>query len=260
MKIGVCGGSKDAKTIKKHGYDYVEENFSVISSMTDAEFEKALSTYSDIGISVYSTNGFFPAGFEIYGEKNAGRALAYAESGLRRAAKLGVKIVIIGSGGQRRIPDNADRSAYEAEFVSLVGKIADEAGKYGISIAVEPLKYAETNFINTVADGVRICEKTGRKNVGTMVDFHHFSQNGESGDELIAAGEKLIHAHLARPNDDRLIPTDISDLPTIKKWAAMLAAADYKGNISLEGFFGENYEYTLGAAMGLLAPLAEYGG
>lgn len=255
MKIGVCGGIGNARTIKKYGYDFVEENFSVISKLSDAEFEDVRARYEDIGIPVYSTNGFFPQGISVYGEDNARAAVEYAKRGLLRAAALGVKIVVIGSGAQRKIPASADRDGYEREFISLVSKIGAEAKQYGISIALEPLKFAETNFINTVADGARVSIMTGMDNVGTMVDFHHFSQNGERDDGLIFAAGKLIHAHIARPNDDRLIPTEISDAPVIEKWAKMLFDINYTGGISLEGFFGDDYEHTLGAAIKLLAPM-----
>lgn len=257
MKIGVCGGAHDAAVIKKYGYDFIEENFSSIAKLSDAQFETTLEAYSDIGLPVYSTNGFFPSGFVIYGA--AAAALEYAKRGLYRAARLGVKVVVIGSGGQRRVLDGMDKNECEAEFARLVGGIADEAAKYGISVSVEPLKYAETNLINTVSDGVRIAKMTGRANVGTMVDFHHFSQNGEDGDEIIRAGRALIHAHIARPNDDRLIPTGDEDVPVVEKWAKLLGAARYKGRISLEGFFGDDYEHTLAAAKKILAPLAAEG-
>ena len=76
-----------------------------------------------------------------------------------------------------------------------------------------------------------------------MVDFFHFFMNGDNG--LGCAEGLLFHAHLARANPDRLMPTDESEKPTLKKWAAMLRAIDYRGDLSLEGFFGDDLETTL---------------
>ena len=132
---------------------------------------------------------------------------------------------------------------YEAKFVSFVASVADVAAKNGIKIAIEPLARAETNLINLVSESVAVAKRTGKKNVGAMVDFFHFFMNGDDG--IGCAEGLLFHAHLARANADRLMPTDKSELPTLEKWAAMLRGIGYSGDLSLEGFFGDDLEKTL---------------
>ena len=141
------------------------------------------------------------------------------------------------------MPDGADREAFEEKFVSFVASVADIADGYGIKVVVEPLARAETNLVNLVSESVAVAKRTEKKNVGAMVDFFHFFMNGDDG--LGCAEGLLFHEHLARANADRLMPTDKTELPTLEKWAAMLRAIDYRGDLSLEGFFGDDLETTL---------------
>ena len=245
MKKGVCGNTNMAETIKRSGYDYVEENFSLLAAMTNEEFEQTVRKYKDIDIPVLATNGFFPGGFELYGDGDREKAASYVRRTMPRAAALGVKTVVIGSGRQRSIPVCKDRAECEEIFVCIVQDVAECAKEYGIDVVVEPLNRKETNFILTVADGAAIARKTGMDNVGVLVDFHHFTQNGERDDGLLCAEDLLWHAHLARPNDDRLVPTSPSDLPALQKWAKLLKDINYCGNISLEGLFADEIGKTL---------------
>ena len=242
MKLGVCGSLGTAETIKKCGFDFVEENFSRLAAMTDGEFSDYAAGYEKLGVPVLSTNGFLPGGYVIY-DKTPDETREYAARGMARAASLGVKTVVIGSGAQRNIPDGADREAFEAKFVSFVATVADVAEKYGIKVVVEPLARAETNLVNLVSESVAVAKRTGKKNVGAMVDFFHFFINGDDG--LGCAEGLLFHAHLARANADRLMPTDKTEIPTLEKWAAMLRGIGYRGDLSLEGFFGDDLEKTL---------------
>lgn len=244
MKLGVCGSLGTAGIIKKCGFDFVEENFSRIAAMTDGEFAACAAGYEKLGVAVLSTNGFLPGGYVIY-DKTPGEIIEYAARGMARAASLGVETVVIGSGAQRNIPAGAVREAYEEKFVKVLLSVADIAKGYGIKIAVEPLSRTETNLVNFVAEGAVIARATKRENVGTMVDFFHFFMNGDNESGLISASDKLFHAHLARENPDRLMPTDISELPTLEKRAATLKSMGYGGNLSLEGFFGDDLEKTL---------------
>lgn len=251
MKLGVCGSVNDAAIIKKCGFDYVEENLSRLASMTEGEFDLYAAEYKKIGVPVLSTNGFFPGGYDIYGASENDIA-DYATRGISRAAALGVKTVVVGSGAARSIPVGADREEYEKKFCAVISSIADIAEKYGVVAVVEPLSRAETNLVNTVSDSVAVAKRTGRKNVGAMVDFFHFFMNGEQSDGLDCATGLLFHAHLARANPDRLMPTDEGELPTLEKWAKMLKGIGYKGDLSLEGFFGDDLEKTLALTRPLL--------
>jgi len=244
MKIGVCSGVSGAAVVKRTGYDYLEENFARISGLTDEEFESVYNQYKSVGITVYATNGFMPNGISIYQPDALDIIEKHAKRGFERVSRLGVKVCVVGSGKQRMMGGLVSRKEAEIRFVEILKMIGDMAKEYGIRLAIEPLKFEETDFIHTVAEANELAVRSGRENVGSLVDFYHFYLNGEKDDGVECARGRLFHAHIARPNADRRMPSE-AELPTLRKWAEMLKNVGYTGGISLEGNMGEDYEKTL---------------
>jgi sugar phosphate isomerase/epimerase len=69
MKLGVCSNFRQAETVKKLGYDYIEEHFYRLSIYTEEEFEEAKKAYKNAGIEIYSTNCFFGPGVNLYSDE-----------------------------------------------------------------------------------------------------------------------------------------------------------------------------------------------
>lgn len=249
MKIGVCTNLTEWKNVADNRFDYVEANLSSLCLASDAEFEEWKKAREFCGLPVEAYNGFFPGDFCIYGEMDKdGKIIPnfeyklfeireYTEKGLSRAKALGGKIAVLGSSGARRIPETISREDAEAHFVNLLRVCGDVAEKYGMRIAIEPLRYAETNFINTVSEGAEICRRANHPSVGLLVDFFHFYSNGESLEDIKKAGDLIIHTHIARPNADRKYPTE-SDKEKCREWVGVLDAIGYNERISLECSFG----------------------
>ena len=232
MKIGVCGDIERAPIIKKLGFDYVEENLSKTAGLTEEKFEEMLKKYSDLGLPVYSFNCFFGE-ISMYSENSLVEIKEYASRALFRAHRLGGKICVIGSGKARAIPDGVSREFAERRFTDIVSTCADIAAEYGIKIVIEPLNSRETNFVNTVPAATRIAKSSRRENVGALVDFFHFFMENESEDGVISNADSILHAHIARPNEDRLSPK-AEDSEAVEHWAELLKSIGYDGAISLE--------------------------
>lgn len=234
MKFGVCCRLDRAQLVKDAGYDYVEEHFAGLNRMTDEEFDAVVLEYKKIGIPVSSTNCFFPFDWKLY-EHEKEYYYDYAKRGFERASRLGIKTCVVGSGRPRSVPEGVDRAVTFEKFTAIMAYIADIAKEYGITLVIEPLQPCETNFINTVEEGALVAKATGKDNVKVLVDFFQFYCANEPDDGLIKADGYLYHAHFARPNADRKMPTE-EDLPEIKKWISMLKEIGYDNNISVEGF------------------------
>jgi D-psicose/D-tagatose/L-ribulose 3-epimerase len=85
-------------------------------------------------------------------------------------ADLGGKVLVHGSPAQRSIsPDDNSAEAWlrARDCFAAVGSAA-EAAK--VVYCIEPLSPRDTNFINTVAEAVRMVEATGSPAVRTMID------------------------------------------------------------------------------------------
>ena len=114
--------------------------------------------------------------------------------------------------------------------------MGNTAKQYGIKIAIEALSYRETNLANKVSEAVDFANRINLNNVGVLVDFFQYALNKENDGGLICAKDRLFHAHLARANLDRRMPTE-EDIPHVKKWSCMLRDIGYDQCISLEGAF-----------------------
>lgn len=256
MKIGICNGKNNAELIVKNGYDYIEENLTAIGNMTEADFENLVSFYKEKNVTVYATNGFFPGSINLYEADSLTKIQEWINIAIPRAARLGVKICVLGSGKARNIPESTPRKEAEERFTEIVRLVGQKAKEFDIEIAIEPLSFKETNLVNFVSEAVYFAEKSGCDNVGALVDFFHFYMNGEKDDGLLCARGKLIHAHIARANPDRQMPTP-EELPTVIKWANMLKEIGYDGNLSLEGGYGSDFEATIKTTLSVLSCFKE---
>jgi sugar phosphate isomerase/epimerase len=58
--------------------------------------------------------------------------------------------------------------------------MAPMAEKYGVTIAVEPLNSGETNFINSLAEGVEIVDAVKSPRMKLLCDIYHMLKEDES--------------------------------------------------------------------------------
>jgi len=256
MKIGVCADKPRWKAIADAGFDYLEANFSKIASLSDEDFDEYLRAKEESGICVEAYNGFFSSKLCIYGNVLEDGSVVpsfasrleeikeYAEKAFSRASRLGGRIAVLGSSGARNIREGVTREMAEEQFVNVLRTCGDVAQKYGMKIAIEPLRYAETNFIHTVREGLEMCKRANHPAVGLLVDFFHFYMNGEPIESVAEAKDYIIHAHMARPDPDRKYPTE-TDIESCKVWADTLKSIGYAGRISLECSFGNEFDKAL---------------
>ncbi len=259
MRIGVCAPPDRFLLIRELGYDYIDLNFSWLASLDEATLAAVRERVEASGMSVESTNGFFgdvtlfPAGgTPAMAEALLAEIAAYAERGLARAAALGGRVAVIGSGRQRSIPDGYPRERAEAEFARILSVCGEIADRHGMRVAVEPLSARETNYLHTVAEGAAVARASGCSAVGAMVDFYHLWANGDDLASLPALGDTLIHAHLARPGD-RNAPLP-EDAETLRAWASTLARCPSVERISLECIWAPDFDTAVRTATPLMAP------
>ena len=81
--------------------------------------------------------------------------------------------------------------------------------------------------------------------------FYHFFMENEPDSNLFDAKDILLHAHLARPNADRMAPR-AGDETTIARWAELLKKSGYDGTIALECRYGDEFERLLTEATPLM--------
>lgn len=251
MKYGLCCGQEGFALASGAGLDYAEPAFAALHNMDDEQIARIKRAAKDAGITIDGFNGFFGGEIMLHRD-GVDEILSYAEKNFQIARMLDASYCVLGSGRNRAVPEGADREAAADRFRMLLDRIGTAGKKYGVRVYLEPLRYAESNLINTFSEGVEFCRGIGNDNVGCMLDLFHFFMNGEDLSVIdgLRPGE-LGHIHIARPNADRGCPRE-SDRQTIGEWAKKLKEYGYDGRISLEYVRGADQASELAEAAGVL--------
>ena len=130
--------------------------------------------------------------------------------------------------------------------------LADYASQKGVKLALEPLNRFETDFINTVEQGLEFIDMIGYDNVGFLLDTFHMNIEEKSISGAIKmAGKSLFNFHACAndrgtPGEDHLPWADIADA---------LKAINYDSYAVIESFTTEIKE--IARAVSIWRPLAE---
>jgi D-psicose/D-tagatose/L-ribulose 3-epimerase len=101
--------------------------------------------------------------------------------------------------GRRRTTDEWSRA------VDGLASLVPDLESRGVTMALEPLNRFETYFLNTVADGVKLCEQIGSKRVGLLYDsFHANIEEQHPAASFTSAAAHIAHVHTCE--NDRGIP------------------------------------------------------
>lgn len=232
--IGMCGLNRAAESVAC-GLDYLEAGVStfLVPEASDSVWAAQKQAADTLGLPIYSANGFYPRDIKIVGpEADLERAGRYAETAIRRAAEVGMKILVLGSSRSRSIPEGFPREEAEAQFLSLLKGMAPVAEECGVIVAIEPLQTSETNFINRVSEGAEMARKAESPNICVIADLFHMARVGEGPEGILGAADKLVHCHIAEVRDRTAPGVDGDDFTPYLK---ALKDIRYTGGISFEG-------------------------
>lgn len=166
-----------------------------------AHIEKA-ATRNDLDIVLVCTG-------EIYGQQGLTfmdpdenirlHAIKRVKEMMDFAAYFGAMINIGRVRGQYR--DTLPRGLSYQYALEGFKSIAEYGEKKNVKIAIEPVTYMQTNFINTAAEAIQICKEVGSEQLKIMLDLFHL--NIEEKDILQTirdSKDDMIHIHLADNN------------------------------------------------------------
>jgi D-psicose/D-tagatose/L-ribulose 3-epimerase len=219
--------------VRSAGFDYVELRTSEIAALPEADFDALAADLKRRGPAVPVTYLFVPPEIKLTGPAvDVARQMAYVRKALDRAARLGAETVVFGSGPARRVPEGF---AMEEAFRQLVGfcrRLAPEARRRGITIAVEPQRRQECNIINSVAEGLELLRAVDDAAIELTVDFYHLAEEKEDAAIVVKAAGHVRHVHMANPIG-RVLPLRAAEYDYAPFFAA-LRRIGYAGRMSLE--------------------------
>ena len=200
MRYGCCVSTREQiDVIARAGFDFCELPAKVVQPFDDdADALPALREFGAAPLPAEAFNVLVPPQLPLAGPKrDLGALRAYAQRAFSRMAQLGAAVVVLGSGGARRIPEDMPRQAALAELADSIALIADEADRAGLQIALEHLNRNECNVFNTLAESQAFLDEYALPGVRLLADIFHLEVEQEPVAHVAAAGPLLAHAHVA---------------------------------------------------------------
>jgi sugar phosphate isomerase/epimerase len=119
---------------------------------------------------------------------------------IKLAYNLDAYLVLLGS-AIGKIKPNMKRDKCTKLLVECLRESAVYAKDFGVSLAIEPINRYETDFMNTVEEGLKIIELINSDNVHLLIDTFHMNIEEPSIESSIRmARNEVIHVHIADSN------------------------------------------------------------
>jgi sugar phosphate isomerase/epimerase len=233
--LGMVAGPEDDSLLYASGFRLIGTAVGslIAPSLSAEEFDANLKKIKSLKCRLYLCNILFPASLKIAGPVvDEARVMEYLHAVLTRAKRAGVKNLVLGSGGARRLPDDYSREQAKAEFVALAKKMAVAAKQYGISIILESLNSTETNFLNQLSEAAEVVRRVKHRNFRLNADIYHMLREGESPDEIRRAGDVIVYAEIAEKGQ-RTVPGVAED--DFRPYLKALKDIRYSGPLIIEG-------------------------
>lgn len=233
--IGIVSNFENDSLLHANGYGYLVESISKClspRSVSEEQFQNNLTAFKALKTNLYAVNIFIPGDMKVVGpDVKEEVILSYVEEVFKRCRAANVNLVIWGSGGARRVPDNFDRSKARHQFVSIAKKISVVAKKYNVVLALENLNSTETNFITTLQGAFDMVKEVNHPNFRLCADIYHMLKEGEKPNVIARTKKYLVHCDIAEKEGRTPPGTKGEDFSAYLK---ALKEIDYTGKIIME--------------------------
>ena len=108
------------------------------------------------------------------------KSFAYFANALKAGEELGIETMAINSGWGYW---NEDREEAWKRSREMLSRLADEAAKHNINLAMESLRPQESQLVVTLADAKRMHDEVNHPNLKVMIDTTAMGVAGETIDE-----------------------------------------------------------------------------
>lgn len=206
MKFGICAGLDKIQEAQAAGFDYLEPPVNGIAALTNEEFAEKLALARTSSLPMPAFNLLFPKTLSLLApETTDENIIAYLDGALKRVQALGGTIAVFGSGKSRNRPEGMSYAKAFQRLTTVTRLTGEIAAKYGVTIVVEPLNRAESNMINSLAEGACLVAAANHPNVQLLADYFHMAKDGDPAGDIVRLGG-IAHAHIAT-KEGRRYPT-----------------------------------------------------
>src|SRR5438067_9068176 len=254
MKLGVCAPVGEVAGLSDVPVDYLEESVQrfLVPERPREAFAENLRRARSLPVPIEAANSLLPPDLVLVQtprqQVDAVRLEWYIRTALERAEQSGIRVIVFGSGAARACPPDWDRADAERQIGEHLARWSVWARAYGVTLALEPLRYDETNTLNTVAEGGALVRGIAASGATLLADLYHMACNGEPPDSILPWASLLAHTHVAE-QEGRTAPGRHGD--DFRPYLAALQRAGYDGRMSIECTWHE-FPAEVGPAMAAL--------
>ncbi len=226
MKFSLCNEmfegrpmAEVASIARKLGYNGLEiAPFTLAPSATEvtaAQRKETRQAIEDQGLECVGLHWLFagPSGLHMTTPDDAvwTHTRDYLSALLDLCSDLGGKVLVLGSPKQRSILESQTPSGAWQRAVDLLGSVVDKAGDLGLTICLEPLSPAETDFINTVDEGMKLVRQVNHPSLKIHLDVKAMCSEAKPVPEIIRSvtADEIGHFHV---NDANLYGPGMGDV------------------------------------------------
>lgn len=238
--------------VKKQGFDVLEI---CIEDPATINVKAIANASAETGVEVLICGAFGPDR-DISADDEATRksGVNYIKTCIDMAKSVGSPLVsgpMYSATGKARLLSPAEKKQQWDWAVESMKIVADYAADSGVKLAVETLNRFETDFLNTVDQGLEFFDLIDRSNVGFLLDtFHMNIEEKKIGQSIRKAGKKIFNFHTCAndrgtPGSGHIDWTDVS---------SALKDIGYNDYLVIESFTTDITE--IAKAVSLWRPLA----
>ncbi len=217
MKFALCNEmfegrpmAEVASVARRLGYQGLEiAPFTLAPSATEVTAAKRRETrqaIEDQGLECVGLHWLFagPQGLHMTTPDEATwtRTRDYLSALLDLCNDLGGKVLVLGSPKQRSLVEGQTPAGAWQRAADLLGLVLDKAGDLGLTICLEPLSPAETDFINTVEEGMKMVRQLNHRSLKIHLDVKAMYSEAKAIPEIIrsVSADEIGHFHVNDAN------------------------------------------------------------
>ena len=217
MKFALCNEmfegrpmAEVAATAQRLGYHGIEiAPFTLAPSapeVTAAQRQETRQALADHGLECVGLHWLFagPTGLHMTTPDDATwtHTRDYLAALLDLCSDLGGKVLVLGSPKQRSIVEGQTRDGAWQRAVDLLSSVLDKAGDLSLTICLEPLSPMETDFVNTVEEGMKMVRQIGHPNLKIHLDVKAMCSECKPVPEIIRSvtADEIGHFHVNDAN------------------------------------------------------------
>ena len=239
IEFGFCAPPERAAALAAANISAAESTVGTICKWTDEERAANVAAFKAAGLRFETCNGLI-GGFSLYDDPDFEKTNAYFDNALPKLADAGMKILVFGSGGYRKVPEGVDPAFAKSRILDFLRLLSRRIEPYGMTIAIEPLNRGECNILNSSAEAAEYVWELNLPNIRLLVDYYHFLLEGERLTAIADYKDILVHCHIARPvGRGTPAPYDGVDY---RGFIDALKAIGYNGLVVAEPRLGPDWE------------------